>query len=172
MLRLNAILVVSAVLLAVCGAVPARHRGLGTSSTSAALLRDAAAVAMKSNWLALDKDVNIVHLTDVHSWLSGHLHEPDNEADYPDVLAFFQHLEAAAHAKVNPAFSRKTQALLLPSLDSPQRHCERAVPEFASHPLRRAKTFSSSTAETSLMALGWRAPHPSMASYCPTSSDR
>ena len=56
---------------------------------------------MKSNWLALDKDVNIVHLTDVHSWLSGHLHEPDNEADYPDVLAFFQHLEAAAHAKVN-----------------------------------------------------------------------
>jgi hypothetical protein len=38
-------------------------------------------------------DVNLIHLTDVHSWLSGHPHEKENEASYADVLAFIQHLQ-------------------------------------------------------------------------------
>ena len=80
-------------------AVPVRHgRGASlhgdASAGAAARARSAVAAGL------LDGDVNIVHLTDVHSWLSGHAHEPADEADYPDVLAFFQHIEAMAHAKV------------------------------------------------------------------------
>ena len=44
-------------------------------------------------------DVNIVAVTDVHSWLSGHRH-PDNvprlDADYGDLRSFYHHVKAAA----------------------------------------------------------------------------
>jgi len=42
------------------------------------------------------KDVNILQLTDVHSWLSGHQHEKGMGADYADVLSFYQHMKAMA----------------------------------------------------------------------------
>lgn len=93
-----------AVLLPLVEALPVRY---GVQSVEgSARVRAAAGAAVQAG--VLDGDVNIVHLTDVHSWLSGHLHEPDDEADYPDVLAFFQHLEAIAHAKVTTVcgFSR------------------------------------------------------------------
>jgi hypothetical protein len=37
-------------------------------------------------------DINILHLTDEHSWLSGHKHEASIQADYADVLSFYSHL--------------------------------------------------------------------------------
>jgi len=44
----------------------------------------------KDNTLVLS-DVNIVVLTDVHSWVAGHgIHEPDLNADYGDVLSFYE----------------------------------------------------------------------------------
>mmetsp|Transcript_37576 Transcript_37576/g.88787 ORF Transcript_37576/g.88787 Transcript_37576/m.88787 type:complete len:549 (+) Transcript_37576:112-1758(+) len=42
------------------------------------------------------QDLNFLQLTDVHSWLSGHAHEAKDEAGYPDVLAFVQHLQSMA----------------------------------------------------------------------------
>eukprot|EP00290_Baffinella_frigidus_P011167 CAMPEP_0180145142 /NCGR_PEP_ID=MMETSP0986-20121125/17459_1 /TAXON_ID=697907 /ORGANISM="non described non described, Strain CCMP2293" /LENGTH=564 /DNA_ID=CAMNT_0022089393 /DNA_START=72 /DNA_END=1766 /DNA_ORIENTATION=+ len=41
-------------------------------------------------------DINILQLTDVHSWLSGHKHEIGVEATYADCLSFFEHLKANA----------------------------------------------------------------------------
>jgi hypothetical protein len=38
-------------------------------------------------------DINILHLTDEHSWLSGHKHESNIQADYADVLSFYSHLK-------------------------------------------------------------------------------
>ena len=82
-------------LLAAAAAVPVQHGRRGRQGRAAAAKADAGVASF-----VLENDVNIVHLTDVHSWLSGHLHEPADEADYPDVLAFFQRLEAMAHAQV------------------------------------------------------------------------
>jgi hypothetical protein len=87
---------------AVAVAIPVRHE-VATShydGDSAGELHSLASRAVEEGLVSLDNDINIVHLTDVHSWLSGHLHEPNNEADYPDVLAFFEHLEVMAHAQV------------------------------------------------------------------------
>ena len=45
-------------------------------------------------------DVNVVVVTDVHSWVGGHgYHEPLLDANYGDVLSFYQHLQhhAAEH---------------------------------------------------------------------------
>jgi len=40
------------------------------------------------------QDINIVVVTDVHSWVAGHgRHEPKYDADYGDVLSFYQHLQ-------------------------------------------------------------------------------
>ena len=83
-------------------AIPMQHglrngRGEGRSPRPSAALDD----AYRQGFLSFQHDINIVHLTDVHSWLSGHMHEPNDEADYPDVLAFFEHLQAMAHAKVD-----------------------------------------------------------------------
>ena len=40
-------------------------------------------------------DINVVVLTDVHSWVGGHgRQEPELDADYGDVLSFYQHLKA------------------------------------------------------------------------------
>jgi hypothetical protein len=107
-LLVHRLLAATALLAVAVIAVPMRSgsRGRDTSGSqrvSASQLQAAAAAAtLEGGVLSFERNLNIVHLTDVHSWLSGHLHEPDNEADYPDVLAFFQHLEAAAHAKVRP----------------------------------------------------------------------
>lgn len=39
-------------------------------------------------------DINVMVLTDVHSWVAGHLpHIPRNDADYGDVLSFYEHLQ-------------------------------------------------------------------------------
>jgi 2',3'-cyclic-nucleotide 2'-phosphodiesterase (5'-nucleotidase family) len=41
-------------------------------------------------------NVNIVVLTDVHSWVAGHgRHEPYWNADYGDILSWYQHLQQA-----------------------------------------------------------------------------
>jgi len=43
-------------------------------------------------------DINVVAVTDVHSWVAGHSrHEPFLDADYGDVLSFYQELEEAAN---------------------------------------------------------------------------
>lgn len=40
------------------------------------------------------QDVNILVVTDVHSWVAGHgFHEPGLNADYGDVLSFYQRLK-------------------------------------------------------------------------------
>ena len=75
---------------------------LAAAAVSAVPVRPGTRAAAPAASLA--HDINIVHVTDVHSWLSGHLHEPANEADYPDVLALFQHLEARAHAQGRDIF--------------------------------------------------------------------
>jgi hypothetical protein len=41
-------------------------------------------------------DINIFHLTDVHSWLSGHQHEESIQADIADVVSFYHHLKHKA----------------------------------------------------------------------------
>lgn len=45
------------------------------------------------------QDINILQLTDVHSWLSGHAHEAGMGADYADCLSFYTHLKAMANAQ-------------------------------------------------------------------------
>jgi 2',3'-cyclic-nucleotide 2'-phosphodiesterase (5'-nucleotidase family) len=42
-------------------------------------------------------DINVMVLTDVHSWIGGHMHESDRNADYGDVLSFYERLKK--HAK-------------------------------------------------------------------------
>jgi 2',3'-cyclic-nucleotide 2'-phosphodiesterase (5'-nucleotidase family) len=100
MRALNASVIV--LLVAAAAAVPVRSR----HSRSVRHGREAvaAATAARAGVASFEHDVNIVHLTDVHSWLSGHMHEPDDEADYPDVLAFFQHLKGMAHAQGKDLF--------------------------------------------------------------------
>jgi 2',3'-cyclic-nucleotide 2'-phosphodiesterase (5'-nucleotidase family) len=40
-------------------------------------------------------DINVVVVTDVHSWVAGHArHEPTLDADYGDVLSFYLMLQA------------------------------------------------------------------------------
>jgi len=39
-------------------------------------------------------DINIIVLTDVHSFVGGHPHEEDRNADLGDVLSFYQHVKA------------------------------------------------------------------------------
>jgi 2',3'-cyclic-nucleotide 2'-phosphodiesterase (5'-nucleotidase family) len=109
MRALNASVIV--LLVAAAAAVPVRSR----HSRSVRHGREAvaAATAARAGVASFEHDVNIVHLTDVHSWLSGHMHEPDDEADYPDVLAFFQHLKGMAHAQVRAAAA--AEALSLPA---------------------------------------------------------
>jgi 2',3'-cyclic-nucleotide 2'-phosphodiesterase (5'-nucleotidase family) len=42
-------------------------------------------------------DVNILVVTDVHSWIAGHArHEVNMDADYGDILSFYQHLKRHA----------------------------------------------------------------------------
>lgn len=50
------------------------------------------------------QDLNFLQLTDVHSWLSGHAHEAKDEAGYPDVLAFVQHLQVVLSSLPFPHF--------------------------------------------------------------------
>jgi hypothetical protein len=49
--------------------------------------------------------INVVVLTDVHSWIAGHgSHEPVDNADYGDVLSFYERLQQQAPEK--DSFSR------------------------------------------------------------------
>lgn len=98
-------------LVAAAAAVPVRSRHGGRVRQGREAMATAAAAS--AGVASFEHDVNIVHLTDVHSWLSGHMHEPDDEADYPDVLAFFQHLKGMAHAQVRAAAA--AEALSLPA---------------------------------------------------------
>ena len=42
-------------------------------------------------------DINVVVLTDVHSWVAGHgVHEPDLSADYGDIVSFYEKLKQLA----------------------------------------------------------------------------
>ena len=42
-------------------------------------------------------DINILVVTDVHSWMAGHArHEENTDADYGDILSFYQHLKRYA----------------------------------------------------------------------------
>ena len=48
-------------------------------------------------------DVNLVVLTDVHSWIAGHeRHEPWMNVNYGDVLAFYQHLKEQIRISQQP----------------------------------------------------------------------
>ncbi|KAG7349600.1 calcineurin-like phosphoesterase [Nitzschia inconspicua] len=38
-------------------------------------------------------DINLVVLTDVHSWVGGHPNEPSLDASYGDVVSFYQHIQ-------------------------------------------------------------------------------
>ena len=50
-------------------------------------------------------EINVMVLTDVHSWVSGHLpHEPRNDADYGDVLSFYEHLQAKSQSEEKDLF--------------------------------------------------------------------
>jgi len=47
-------------------------------------------------------DINIVILTDVHSWVAGHgSHDPHLNAGYGDILSFYQHLQAVLDLEQN-----------------------------------------------------------------------
>ena len=74
-------------------------------------------------------DVNFLVVTDVHSWVAGHPHEPLLDAGYGHVLSLFEHLSAAAAAQGRDlflvqngdlndgtGFSRKPPAALVPLL--------------------------------------------------------
>ena len=44
-------------------------------------------------------------LTDVHSWVAGHLpHAPNNDADYGDVLSFYEHLQTRCRREEKDLF--------------------------------------------------------------------
>mmetsp|Transcript_13815 Transcript_13815/g.20980 ORF Transcript_13815/g.20980 Transcript_13815/m.20980 type:complete len:736 (+) Transcript_13815:3-2210(+) len=50
-------------------------------------------------------EINVMVLTDVHSWVAGHLpHEPKNDADYGDVLSFYEHLRDKCHREEKDLF--------------------------------------------------------------------
>ena len=50
-------------------------------------------------------DINIVAVTDVHSWVAGHgRKEPHLNADYGDVMSFYQHLTDAANDQGKDVF--------------------------------------------------------------------
>lgn len=38
--------------------------------------------------------INVLIVTDVHSWVAGHIHEPDKDVDYGHVLSFYERLKA------------------------------------------------------------------------------
>ena len=74
-------------------------------------------------------DVNILIVTDVHSWVSGHPHEPALDADYGHVLSLHERLSSMAAAEGRDlflvqngdlndgtGFSRKPPAALVPLL--------------------------------------------------------
>lgn len=44
-------------------------------------------------------DINVIVVTDVHSHIAGHPHEPDRSADYGDVLSFYQHVKSYCDAQ-------------------------------------------------------------------------
>ena len=50
-------------------------------------------------------DINVLVLTDVHSWVAGHLpHEPTNDANYGDVLSFYERLKQKCHDQQKDLF--------------------------------------------------------------------
>lgn len=50
------------------------------------------------------QDVNILVLTDVHSWVAGHAHEPGLDADYGHVLSFYEKLLEACNLQEKDLF--------------------------------------------------------------------
>jgi 2',3'-cyclic-nucleotide 2'-phosphodiesterase (5'-nucleotidase family) len=50
------------------------------------------------------QDVNILVLTDVHSWVAGHTHEPGLDADYGHVLSFYEKLREACNLQEKDLF--------------------------------------------------------------------
>jgi len=50
-------------------------------------------------------DINFVIVTDVHSWVAGHgFHEPSLNADYGDVLSFYEHLAVECNSQNKDLF--------------------------------------------------------------------
>ena len=50
-------------------------------------------------------DINVLVLTDVHSWVGGHGHlEPHLDADYGDVVSFYEHLQHYCQATAKTLF--------------------------------------------------------------------
>eukprot|EP00733_Pompholyxophrys_punicea_P002004 Pompholyxophrys_punicea_v1_NODE_1273_length_826_cov_1.319066.p1 type:complete len:207 gc:universal NODE_1273_length_826_cov_1.319066:678-58(-) len=49
-------------------------------------------------------DVNILAVTDVHGWLSGHKHEPFYDADYGDFFSFIEHMRVEARKNKRDLF--------------------------------------------------------------------
>jgi 2',3'-cyclic-nucleotide 2'-phosphodiesterase (5'-nucleotidase family) len=50
-------------------------------------------------------EINVMVLTDVHSWVAGHLpHDTTYDADYGDVLSFYEHLQAISHKQKKDLF--------------------------------------------------------------------
>lgn len=44
-------------------------------------------------------DINVLVVTDVHSHIGGHKHEADRDADYGDILSFYEHLKEYCNDK-------------------------------------------------------------------------
>jgi 2',3'-cyclic-nucleotide 2'-phosphodiesterase (5'-nucleotidase family) len=49
-------------------------------------------------------DINVLVVTDVHSFIGGHKHEPDRNADYGDVVSFYEQLKAYCNSQGSDLF--------------------------------------------------------------------
>lgn len=49
-------------------------------------------------------DINVMIVTDVHSWISGHKHEPSYDATYGDVLSLYQQMKMDCDANARDLF--------------------------------------------------------------------
>ena len=70
----------------------------GTTSTSIATKEAAVAPPL------ILQDVNLIVVTDVHSWIAGHKHNTSLTADYGDVISFYEHLQARARDEEKDLF--------------------------------------------------------------------
>jgi len=50
-------------------------------------------------------DINVLAVTDVHAWVAGHApHEPRYDADYGDILSFYERVKYASQSKGKDLF--------------------------------------------------------------------
>jgi len=79
-----------------------------SSSSSHSLLRhnkNDDIINNKNNLLPILNDINFIVVTDVHSWVAGHgFHEPSLNADYGDVLSFYEHLAVECNSQNKDLF--------------------------------------------------------------------